>query len=165
MAKTELLATLHGLAEADVKFVVVGGVAAILAGAILNTVDVDVVYAVDDENLDKLGRLLDRMHAIYRDPAGRRIAPTIERLRSERVNLLTTDLGRLDALQDIGHGWRYETLIPWSLTEDVGGVHVLVLGLSRVIEAKEIANRPKDRAALFVLRHTLEMRKRRGLPT
>ena len=165
MAKTELLATLRALADADVRFVVVGGVAGILAGAILSTFDVDVVYEVDDDNVDKLVRLLDRLHAIYRDPAGRRIAPTVDRLRSQRVNLLTTDLGDLDVLQEIGHHWRYETLVPWSTFEDVDGVRVLVLSLARLIEAKEIANRPKDRAALFVLRNTLEMRQRRGLPT
>ena len=165
MPTTDLLATLRALVDAEVRFVVVGGVAAIVAGAILGTRDVDIVYDLDEGNLTKLAELLARIHAIYRDPAGRRIEATIERLRTQRVNLLTTDLGDLDVLQEIGNGWRYETLVPWSVHEDVDGVRLLVLGLSRVIEAKEIANRPKDRAALPVLRDTLEMRKRRGLPT
>lgn len=165
MPTTDLLATLRALVDAEVRFVVVGGVAAILAGAILNTRDVDVVYDLDEGNLTKLAEVLARLHAIYRDPAGRRIEPTVERLQTQRVNLLRTDLGDLDVLQEIGNGWRYGTLVPWSTLEDVDDVRVLVLGLSRVIEAKEIANRPKDRAALPVLRHTLELRRRQGLPT
>ncbi len=164
MPTTDLLATLRALVDAEVRFVVVGGVAAILAGAILNTRDVDVVYDLDGGNLTKLAEVLARIHAIYRDPAGRRIEPTIERLQTQRVNLLKTDLGDLDALQEIGNAWRYETLVPWSTLEDVEDMRMYVLGLSRLIEAKEIANRPKDRAALPVLRNTLEMRKRRGLP-
>jgi hypothetical protein len=163
--KTELLGTLRALVAADVRFVVVGGVAAILAGAILNTRDVDVVCALDEDNLTRLAALLARLDAVYRDPAGRRIEPTMERLRTQRVNLLSTDLGDLDVLHEIGNAWRYETLVPWSRWEEVEDMRVLVLGLGRLIEAKEIANRPKDRAALFVLRHTLEMRKQRGLPT
>jgi hypothetical protein len=163
--KTELLGTLRALVAADVRFVVVGGVAAILAGAILNTRDVDVVYALDEDNLARLAALLTRLDAVYRDPAGRRIEPTMDRLRTQRVNLLSTDLGDLDVLQEIGHAWRYETLVPWSTWEELEDMRVLVLGLGRLIEAKEIANRPKDRAALFVLRHTLEMRRQRGLPT
>lgn len=143
---------------------VVGGVAAILAGALVSTFDVDIVYELREENLTKLSAFLARIHAVYRDPAGRRIEPNVDRLRTQRVNLLTTDLGRLDVLQEAGNGWRYETLVPWSTHEDVNDVRVLVLGLSRVIEAKEVANRPKDHAALFVLRNALELRKQRGLP-
>lgn len=162
--KTELFPILRALADAEIRFVVVGGVAGILAGALISTVDVDVVYQVEDANLEKLLASLTRIHAIYRDPAGRRIEPTIDRLRTQRVNLLTTDLGRLDVLQEIGHGWRYETILPWSTSEDIDGVQVLVLGISRLIEAKEIANRPKDQVALLILRNTLEMRRRQGLP-
>jgi hypothetical protein len=55
--------------------------------------------------------------------------------------------------------------VPWSTWEDVDGARIQVLGLARVIEAKEIANRPKDHATMFVLRNTLEMRRKRGLST
>lgn len=165
MEKTELLDTLRALVAAEVRFIVVGGVAAVLAGAPLATFDVDVVYEPAEDNLQRLLDLLLRIHATYRDPAGRSIAPTIERLRTQRVNLLKSDLGDLDALQEIGRGWRYDTLVPWSTWEDVDGARIQVLGLARVIEAKEIANRPKDHATMFVLRNTLEMRRKRGLST
>jgi uncharacterized protein (DUF1786 family) len=131
---TDLLATLRALVDAEIRFVVVGGVAAILAGAILNTRDVDIVYDLGEDNLTKLAEMLKRIHAIYRDPAGRRIEPNIERLQTQRVNLLRTDLGDLDVLQEIGNGWRYETLVPWSTLEDVDNVRLYVLGLSRLIE-------------------------------
>ena len=119
MPKTELLGTLRALVAAEVGFVVVGGVAAILAGAIVSTFDVDIVCDLDEENVAKLSALLARIHAVYRDPAGGRIEPTIDQLRVRRVHLLTTDLGDLDVHQEIGNGSRYETLVPWSAYEDV----------------------------------------------
>ena len=165
MVKTELFDTLRALVDAQVTFVLVGGLAAVLAGTPMSTFDVDIVYETGEDNLGRLARLLERLHAYYRDPAGRRIEPTVDRLRAQRVNMLRSDLGDLDALQEIGNGWKYATLADWSTWTDLDGLQVLVLGLGRVIEAKEIADRPKDRAALFVLRNTLEMRKRQGLPT
>lgn len=164
MVKTELFDTLRALVNAEVTFVLVGGLAAVLAGTPMGTFDVDIVYETGEDNLSRLAQLLQRIHAYYRDPAGRRIEPTIDRLRRQRVNILRSDLGDLDALQEIGNGWRYEALAGWSTWTDVDGLSVHVLGLSRVIEAKEIANRPKDRAVLFVLRNTLEMRRQKGLP-
>jgi len=164
VVKTELFDTLRALVDAEVSFVLVGGLAAVLAGTPMATFDVDIVYETSEDNLRRLAQLLERLHAYYRDPAGRRIEPTIDRLRGQRVNILRSDLGDLDVLQEIGNGWKYETLADWSTWTDLDELRVLVLGLSRVIEAKEIANRPKDLAVLFVLRNTLEMRRQKGLP-
>lgn len=152
----ELLAALQ---EGGVDFIVVGGVAALLEGAPILTLDLDIVYATDDRTLRRWAEVLADLDATYRDPAGRQIPPTAERLRTNRVNLLETRLGLLDLLQTIGDGWTFSDLLPDANEHEVGGVAVRVLDLSVVIESKILAGRDKDTAMLPVLRRTLEMRR------
>jgi hypothetical protein len=135
----------------------VGGVAAVLEGAPITTLDLDVVYPVDEETLRRLAIILRRLDTVYRDPAGRKIEPTIERLRQNRINLLETRLGLLDAMQQIGPGWRYAEVLERSHPVDLGDLRVRVLDLEAVIESKEAAGREKDLAMLPVLRRTLQM--------
>ncbi len=158
--KLDLLALLRALARYEVEHVVVGGVAAILEGAPITTLDLDIVYRVEDANLDRLGALLTDLGARYRDPAGREIEPTVERLQANRVNLLETREGLLDAMQEIGAGWSYDDLLSRTHVRRVGDLEVRVLDLAAVIESKQAAGREKDSAMLPVLRQTLELRRR-----
>lgn len=160
MIKTRLLELLRTLDRHGVEHVVVGGVAAILEGAPITTLDLDFVYRNDEANLRRLSAALAEIDAVYRDPAGRRIEPTPERLRQSRVNLLKTRLGLLDAMQRIGAGWSYDDVVARSHPLRVGDLDVRILGLIAVIESKEAAGRDKDRAMLPVLRRTLELRDR-----
>lgn len=150
----ELLRT---LSNGGVEFVVVGGVAAILEGAPITTLDLDVVVATGAANLDRLAEILASIDARYRDPAGRRIVPDRERLATIKVNLLLTDLGPLDVLTEVGEGTAYADLLPFSRVRRVEELEIRVLGLAKLIETKEAANREKDRAMLPVLRRTLEL--------
>ena len=136
----------------------VGGVAAILEGAPISTLDLDIVYRVDEGNLRRLRTLLIELEARYRDPGGREIEPTVERLRTNRVNLLETRQGLLDAMQEIGAGWSYDDLVTRARTHTIGDLEVPVLDLSSVIESKQAAGRDKDTAMLPVLRQTLRLR-------
>ncbi len=153
----DLLRTLH---ENDVEFVVVGGVAALIEGAPITTLDLDVVYRVEVANITRLQAALESLGASYRDPAGRTILPSEKTLISHRVNLLETSAGLLDALQDVGENWGYDEVKRRSSARTIEGLVIHVLGLEGVIATKEAANRPKDQAALPVLRATLsELRK------
>jgi len=158
--KPDLLALLSALSRHGVEHVVVGGVAAILEGAPITTLDLDIVYRVEDANLQRLQELLIDLDARYRDPAGREIVPTVDRLRTNRVNLLETRQGLLDAMQEIGAGWSYDDLLSRTHTRRVGELEVRVLDLASVIESKQAAGRDKDAAMLPVLRQTLRMRRR-----
>lgn len=152
------LRLLETLADHGVDFIVVGGVAAVLEGAPITTLDLDVVHSGDAANLGRLERCLKAIGARYRDPAGRRMEPTPERLATLKTHLLLTDLGPLDIMTEIGAGSTYGDLLPASHAREVAGFRVMVLGLARVIETKEQANRDKDRAMLPVLRSTLKLR-------
>lgn len=135
-----------------------GGVAAILEGAPITTLDLDIVCRLDEDNLSRLATLLEELDARYRDPAGRRIRPTLDRLQSNKINLLDTRLGPLDVMQSIGPGWEWSDLIDRSHRLQVGDLQVWVLDLASIIASKEMANREKDRAMLPVLRRCLEER-------
>lgn len=158
--KPDLLALLSALSRYDVEHVVVGGVAAILEGAPISTLDLDIVYRVEEANLHRLQAMLADLEARYRDPAGREIETTVERLRRNQVNLLETRDGLIDAMQEIGAGWSYDDLLPRTQTRRVGDLEVPVLDLAAVIETKRATGRDKDTAMLPVLLRTLEMRRR-----
>ena len=143
------------LARHEVEFLVVGGIAAILQGSPLTTLDLDVVYDTSEANCRRLVEALAEMDASYADPAGRTIRPDVERLRSLRVHLLDTRLGRVDLMRTVGEGLGFEELIGRTLEIEVDASRVRILELEAVIETKEQAGRPKDRAHLPFLRQLL----------
>lgn len=152
----ELLRT---LVDHDVRFVVVGAVAAVLEGAPLTTFDLDVVVETSDENLNRLLGALNEIDAVYWDPARRRIVPDAGRLRVQRLHLLETRFGRLDLLQEIGAGFGWEEVFSRSHECLTAGRAFRVLDLAAVIESKEAAGRDKDLAALPLLRETLRLKR------
>ena len=154
--KPDFLELFKALDRAGVEHVVVGGVAAILEGAPITTIDLDIVCKRDEANLQRLASLLEELNGRYRDPAGRTIRPTVERLKTNKINLLETELGPLDVMQSVGPEWGWSDLVERSHVLKVGDLEVRVLKLGSVIESKELANREKDQAMLPVLRRTLE---------
>jgi hypothetical protein len=151
------------LCRHEVDFIVVGGVAAVLEGAGMMTDDLDVLIDTREANLGRILTALDDLEAVYRDPGGRALRPDADRLASFRLHLLDTRLGRLDLLRSLGPGERtYGDLLPRSGPYRIGDLVIPVLELAAVIEAKEAADRPKDRAALPLLRQTLEARRSRA---
>jgi hypothetical protein len=155
---SDFLGLLRVLAEHEVELIVVGGVAAVLAGAPISTFDLDVVHQRSPENLDRLVAALRALHARYRDPAGRHIEPDADKLSGPGQHLLLTDRGPLDVLGTIGAGRGYEELVERCHEYEVEGFRVKVLDLAAVIRSKEETNREKDRAALPALYRALALR-------
>ena len=58
------VALLRLLAAAQVDFVVIGGVAVVAQGYARATRDLDITYATDAENLERLGGVLDRKSVV-----------------------------------------------------------------------------------------------------
>ncbi len=158
-AELRFLDILRALTRHEVDFVVVGGVAAILEGAPISTFDVDVVYHRTDDNNARLAAALRELNALYKDPAGRRIVPDVEKLATINRHLLITDLGPLDVLVGIGRDLSYDQLIDRTIEYEVADLSLKVLDLETVIESKEFAGRDKDRATLPILRRTLELKR------
>jgi predicted nucleotidyltransferase len=161
MGSSDYLGVLRVLEEGGVAFVLVGGLAAALNGAPIDTLDVDVVPARDEENLDRLLRVLSSMDAVYRIQPTRRLRPEASHLRSSGHQNLTTSFGPLDVLGTIGPGLTYEDLLPHTVEMDIGdGIRVCVLDLETIIAIKEELASEKDLAVLPLLRRTLQERQK-----
>jgi hypothetical protein len=147
---------LEVLAHHHVDFVVVGGVAAVLAGAPISTFDLDIVHDRSPTNVARLLSALADLDARYRDLTGRVLRPEARALEGEGHHLLLTRCGPLDVLGNIGLGRSYQDLIADSIERPLGQITICVLGLEALIRAKIEAGRDKDRAVLPILRRTLE---------
>lgn len=147
------------LARHRVDHVIIGGVAMVLHGAPISTLDVDVVYRRSDENIDRLLTALDELDAHFHDLSGRRLRATKSLLDLPSPKLLRTSLGRLDVLGELDPNLAWESLWQQSETVDLDGLQVRIASLSHLIAAKERAGRPKDRLHLLQLRSLL-VRKR-----
>jgi NurA-like 5'-3' nuclease len=152
MALADILVT---LARHEVEFIVVGGLAGLIMGAPVQTFDVDIVYARDDDNVIKLLGALRELEAVFRT-GDRRLVPNETHLRSKGHKLLRTQHGLLDVLGTIEESTEHADLLSDTVLVDVAGVTVRVLTLERLIRVKEQLTRPKDRAMLLVLRATLD---------
>jgi predicted nucleotidyltransferase len=147
------------LADHGVRFVLVGGFAAVIHGSPYVTTDVDVVPERSEENLRRLSDALRAMHARVWT-AGELEGVPFEldaRSLSERnVWNLVTDHGRLDLTFVPSGTSGFEDLDRDALHLTILGVEVDVASLADVIRSKEAAGREKDRLVLPVLRRILE---------
>ncbi|MDZ7697499.1 MAG: hypothetical protein U5R49_11450 [Deltaproteobacteria bacterium] len=146
---------LEGLLEAGVDFVLVGGLAAVIQGAPVTTMDVDVVHSRSQENTAKLFDFLRSIDAVYRRLDDKLIAPKKEDLLKEGHLLLKTRLGPLDILAVIEGDRSYEDLLDQSLKIDFRGYSLRVLNLEALIELKKTSKDPKDKQRIPVLEETL----------
>lgn len=152
----EIFATLR---RHRVRFVLVGGVAAVIEGAPVATFDVDIVADRTDRNIDCLVQALIEMKAHYR---GRpTLRPSRDALCGTGHHLLMTRHGPLDVLGAIGKGRDFHALLPYSHRRVLAGTPLRVLDLEAQITVKEELDFAKDRAVIPVLRATLRERHRR----
>ncbi len=152
---------LRRLAGGQVELVVVGMAAGVLRGAPVTTLDLDIVHGRSAENVARLLRVLTDLEAVYRhDP--RELRPAESHLTSPGHQLLSTRFGYLDCLGTVGKDLSYERLLDRAPELELSeGLVVRVIDLPTLIELKEVAGRPKDLAALPVLRATLAEARRR----
>jgi hypothetical protein len=161
MLEDDFFAVLAAFHKAGVQFLVVGGLAAVLNGAPINTWDLDVVHSRDAANIARLIPVLESLDAIYRIQPERRLRPTESYLVSPGHQNLVTQYGPLDLLGTIGRNLSYEDLLPHSVEMDIGeGIRIRVLDLETLIAVKEELGGEKDRAVLPTLRRTLEEKKK-----
>ena len=154
---TDVAALLQSLAAHDVRFILVGGAAAVAHGSARLTEDIDVVYARDGENLRRLVAALGAAKPYPRGaPPG---LPFVwdERTLANGLNFtLRSDLGAIDLLGEIVGGGGYDALLPHSFEITVFGVRCRILDLEKLIEVKRAAGRPKDYEAIAELEAILE---------
>ncbi len=156
MPHVRFFGALRDLRIEDAEFILVGGLAAILNGAPVQTLDLDVVYSRAPANLEHLGSFLAQADAIFRIQPERRLRPAASHLAGTGQLNLLTKYGPIDLLGSIGNGLTYAELLPHAKEMEIGeGVRIQVLDLETIIAIKEQLGTEKDRAMLPLLRQTL----------
>jgi len=137
------------LTAARVNFVVIGGIAATLHGSAYITRDLDVCYATDEANLQRLGEALVGLEARLRGVAEDvPFVPDGRTLRHTQVLTLQTRFGPLDVLAAPSGFPGYEALSERAMATEVNGVSVKIASLEDLIAMKRAAGRPKDLLAV-----------------
>ncbi len=154
---TDFEALIRRLGAADIRFVLVGGFAGTILGSPRTTVDLDIVYARDQENLARLATALESLRPRLRGaPPGLPFVLDAATLTRGLNFTLTTSLGDLDLLGDVTGGGGYEDLAPHTHLIRVFDTEIAVVTLPQLIRLKRAAGRPKDLAALAELEALLE---------
>lgn len=150
---------LGALTDGDVRFVVVGGIAAVAQGAPVVTFDVDIVHERSRENVQRLLEVLSKIGAVYvRAPGSPSISPREDLLLGDGHHILTTLHGRLDVLGRIEGGRGYDELLPRTVESRVGDAAVRLLSIETILEIKRASPRPKDQAVVPLLEAVLRRR-------
>ena len=144
-----------------VRYVLVGGLAAVLHGASHLTTDVDVVPYESLDNLERLSAALRELGARIRvtgEPDGVPFDHSAPSLARVRMWNLQTDVGDLDITFEPSGTHGYDDLARDVVVMRVRGTDVPVASLADVIRSKEAAGRDRDRAVLPGLRALLARR-------
>ena len=137
---------LLALVDAEVDFVVIGGVAGGAHGSAYPTYDLDVAYARDRANLERLAKMLRQLGAKLRGaPPDVPFQLDAESLEGGGNFTFQTRFGPFDILAYPEGAAAYDRLREDSKTIQVEGRHVRVASLDHLIGMKEAAGRPKDK--------------------
>ena len=156
---------LRALEAHHVRYVVIGAIAAIAAGAPILTTDLDVTPARSQENLEGLALALRDLDAKLRSPSSPQGEPfpiDAQMLATAESWMLLTRAGNVDLMFLPAGTQGYDDLRRGARRERIAGVTVVVASLADVIRSKEAANREKDSMQLPILRRTLERTRGRG---
>ena len=142
----------------DVRFVLIGGFAALLYGSPYVTTDIDVVPERGKVNLERLADALRELNArvwTTQEPEGAAFNHDGRSLGLVEVWNLLTDAGRLDITFFPSGTAGFDDLSRRAESMIVLDVPVPVASLADVIRSKEAAGREKDRLVLPTLRRIL----------
>jgi hypothetical protein len=143
---------LRKLNDFSVRYIVIGGIAAVAYGSPSVTFDLDICYERSQENMERLAAMLRDVHARLRgvdaDVPFRLEAATIA--AGDHFTFVT-DGGDFDILGTPAGTNGYADLATASAPADFGGIVVSVAALEDVMRMKRAAGRAKDRAELEIL--------------
>jgi hypothetical protein len=140
------LPLLRALTAHRVDFVVIGGLAGMARGSSYPSYDLDVAYARDDDNLERLAATLRELDATRRSaPAGLPFQLDAKTLREGANFTFDTRHGPLDILGAPTGAPPYERLRDGAgEAMPIEGELFAVASLDHLIAMKEAAGRPKD---------------------
>lgn len=150
---------LRALEAHHVRYVVIGALAAVSAGAPILTTDLDVTPDRSRDNLERLARALVDLEARLRSSSDSESVPfpvDAEMLATADTWTLATRAGALDLVFAPAGTTGYGDFRRGAREQRIAGLTVPVAALADVIRSKEAAGREKDTMQLPILRRTLE---------
>jgi hypothetical protein len=151
------------LKDADVEFIVIGGVAMVAHGSAQVTFDIDVCYRRTSENIGKICSVLAPFKVKLRGaPAELPFRFDLETVRRGLNFTLDTDLGDIDLLGEVSGIGNYEQMLPFSELKAVDAITCRILTIDGLIRAKKAAGRKKDLNAIEELEGLKDLKNRLG---
>lgn len=148
------------LADNEVDFVIVGGVAISLHSSGYITQDLDFCYSRTNENIRRLYRALGPFSPMPRTwPTGLPFIFDETTLRSGTNFTFDTSIGAIDLLGEVKGIGSYPEALANSVTYRIYGAKVRAFDLEALIISKTAADRPKDHLVLpelLALREALD---------
>lgn len=123
----------------------IGGIAGVAQGSALPTYDVDVAYARNRENLERLAAALRELDASLRGaPTDVPVVLDAKTLENGAHFTFETPYGGFDILSDPVGAPRYDALKKAAVETTIDEIPVLVASLDHLIAMKEATGRGKD---------------------
>lgn len=130
-------------------FVVIGGMAGLARGSSYPTYDLDVAYARDERNLERVAAALREIGVTLRNaPPDLPFQLDAATLASGANFTFETEFGHFDILGHVPGIRSYEELRDSATVEQLEGVAVQVASIDHLISMKRAANRAKDKLML-----------------
>ena len=135
---------LDDLNEAEVRYVLIGGIALIRHGVVRATRDIDAVFDPDPQNVNRIKSLVSKWEATR--PDGSPIPD--DGITSERSIHLSTSMGDLDLVSEGASGFSFEELLARADRRKVDGVEAPICSLADLVAMKRAVGRERDLADL-----------------
>jgi hypothetical protein len=134
------------LVQADVRFVVIGGLALGSWGVVRGTKDCDIVPDPASENLDMLAHLAAELggHVQLGESLLGSEHSIVALLRSGERALIATQLGDLDVVQGLEGVLPYAELRARAIDVEIADVTIAICALEHLRTMKRAAGRPRD---------------------
>lgn len=155
----EFLSQLHRF---DVRFVIIGGQAAVFQGSAYITADMDICYARDKENLENIVKALSPFHPYLRGvEKNLPFKFDIETLKMGLNFTFSTDIGDIDLIGEITGIGDFDKVLKFSETMEIYEIECNVLTIEGLLKSKKALRRPKDEAVIKELEALREIKKQK----
>jgi predicted nucleotidyltransferase len=141
---TGFASILEGLNGAEVRYVLIGGIALIRHGVVRATRDIDAVFDPDPTNVDRIRSLITKWEATR--PDGSPIPE--DGISPERSIHISTAMGQLDLVSESTSGFRFDDLLTRAEVRKVDGVEAPICSLADLVAMKRAVGRERDLADL-----------------
>jgi hypothetical protein len=142
---------LRALAEHEVQYVLIGGLAVQTHGHVRTTNDADLIPAPDRANLERLAAALRELEARVLNADHESTPIDADMLPRATIWQFATRDGGIDVMHEVPGGGPYEELSQRALRVQLGDIEVPVVDLDDLIRMKLARGRPIDLADVAAL--------------